>query len=369
MGYNVQKTHEVSLILFMKGVFTMSEKKHHVTSLYERIPAVAELNKVPGFDPRKLLRRTVSRTGNEEVLKLDLRYKKLWFRLAHPHGRLKLNALRITEQLAIFEAGVYLDRSDSEPIGNFTAACTREEISNGHYVKAAQEAALDEALTNAGFGLQFSDICVGRNGERYGSEIPLADVQTVRNDNNVVEPAKIPTRADYRTVTPQTSSTEVKRVTESTSIPEKEERTVTILEADKTLTSEARSDNSGEMDQLPTELMEAVTAESTVKSLKTDTSLPENRAALEPMAQETPQSQVSYTADMPVAEIIKRMTFEEAQNVTVDEGTCSGWTMAEVAERRPPSLKWYVYGYKKNNNILRAAAQIMWDSLNGQKAG
>ena len=158
-------------------------------------------------------------------------------------------------------------------------------------------------------------------------------------------------------------------MTESTSIPEKEERTVTILEADKTLTSEARSDNSGEMDQLPTELMEAVTAESTVKSLKTDTSLPENRAALEPMAQETPQSQVSYTADMPVAEIIKRMTFEEAQNVTVDEGTCSGWTMAEVAERRPPSLKWYVYGYKKNNNILRAAAQIMWDSLNGQKAG
>ena len=48
MRYNVQKTHEVSLILFMKGVFTMSEKKHHVTSLYERIPAVAELNKVPG---------------------------------------------------------------------------------------------------------------------------------------------------------------------------------------------------------------------------------------------------------------------------------------------------------------------------------
>ena len=70
-----------------------------------------------------------------------------------------------------------------------------------------------------------------------------------------------------------------------------------------------------------------------------------------------------------MAEIIKRMTFEEAQQVTVDEGTCNGWTLAEVAERRPPSLKWYVYGYKKNNNILRAAAQIMWDSLNAQKAG
>ena len=55
MRYSVQKKHGVSLILFMKGVFAMSEKKHQVTSLYEGIPAVAELNKVQGFDPRKLL--------------------------------------------------------------------------------------------------------------------------------------------------------------------------------------------------------------------------------------------------------------------------------------------------------------------------
>ena len=119
MRYSVKKKHGVSLILFMKGVFAMSEKKHQVTSLYEGIPAVAELNKVQGFDPRKLLRRTVSRTGKEEVLKLDLRYKKLWFRLAYPNGRLKLNALRITEQLAIMEARVYLDRSDAEPISSY----------------------------------------------------------------------------------------------------------------------------------------------------------------------------------------------------------------------------------------------------------
>ena len=53
----------------------MSEKKHHVASLYERSPAVAGLNQIQGFDPCKLLRRTVSRTGEGEVLKLDLRYK------------------------------------------------------------------------------------------------------------------------------------------------------------------------------------------------------------------------------------------------------------------------------------------------------
>ena len=41
----------------------MSEKKHHVASLYERSPAVAGLNQIQGFDPCKLLRRTVSGRG------------------------------------------------------------------------------------------------------------------------------------------------------------------------------------------------------------------------------------------------------------------------------------------------------------------
>ena len=306
----------------------MSEKKHHVASLYERSPAVAGLNQIQGFDPCKLLRRTVSRTGEGEVLKLDLRYKKLWFRLAYPQGRLKLNALRITEQLAIYEARVYLDRSDVEPIGNYTATCTREEATNGHYIKVAQEAALDEALTNAGFGLQFSDICGDKNGEREG-----------------VQKSSVTTR---------------------------EEGTAMPTAAEEILSRREHVVISGERDQLPTEMMDYAAAEGRAKSTNADTPVPNGGAVSGQIIQDTAQEQarqVSYTADMPVAEIIKRMTFEEAQQVTVDEGTCNGWTLAEVAERRPPSLKWYVYGYKKNNNILRAAAQIMWDSLNAQKAG
>ena len=120
---------------------------------------------------------------------------------------------------------------------------------------------------------------------------------------------------------------------------------------------------SGERDQLPTEMMDYAAAEGRAESTNADTPVPNGGAVSGQIIQDTAQEQarqVSYTADMPVAEIIKRMTFEEAQQVTVDEGTCNGWTLAEVAERRPPSLKWYVYGYKKNNNILRAAAQIMW---------
>ena len=73
---------------------------------------------------------------------------------------------------------------------------------------------------------------------------------------------------------------------------------------------------------------------------------------------------------MPVEEIVKLMTFEEAGKVVVDTGVCKGQTIAEVAERRPPSLKFYLYGgYRGDNNILRAAAQIMLDSLSAKKAG
>lgn len=76
-----------------------------------------------------------------------------------------------------------------------------------------------------------------------------------------------------------------------------------------------------------------------------------------------------YTPNMPVEEIVSLMTLEEAGKVVVDTGVSKGQTIAEVAERRPPSLKFYRYGgYKGPNNILRAAAQIMLDSMEGQKA-
>ena len=69
--------------------------------------AVQQLRKVPGFDPMKLLRKTISVKTGHPVWKLDLRYKRLWFRLACPNGRMLLKPLRISDQLAIIEAQVY----------------------------------------------------------------------------------------------------------------------------------------------------------------------------------------------------------------------------------------------------------------------
>ena len=135
--------------------------------------AVQQLRKVPGFDPMKLLRKTISVKTGHPVWKLDLRYKRLWFRLACPNGRMLLKPLRISDQLAIIEAQVYFSKDDPVPAASFTSEQRRENIPGGEFLRAAQEDALNMALENAGFGIQFCDVSRDYGGELFGSEMPV----------------------------------------------------------------------------------------------------------------------------------------------------------------------------------------------------
>ena len=135
--------------------------------------AVQQLRKVPGFDPMKLLRKTISVKTGHPVWKLDLRYKRLWFRLACPNGRMLLKPLRISDQLAIIEAQVYFSKDDPVPAASFTSEQRRENIPGGEFLRAAQEDALNMALENAGFGIQFCDVNRDYGGELFGSEVPV----------------------------------------------------------------------------------------------------------------------------------------------------------------------------------------------------
>ena len=597
----VQKMHGVSLIYSMKGVFKMT-KNEQTATMYESIPAVAELNKVPGFNPLKLLRRIVSPESGEAVLQLDLPYKKLWFRLANPKGRIRLNALRITEQMAIYEAQIYLERTDENPIGSFTSSCTKEEAPGGQYIQAAQQAAMDEALSDAGFGIQFADVNMGTKGSRYGSRIPVNGAAVNKNGNisagtgtvsaervqpsaapaggmvkafpaaagkaetssqekpaqqsalpvqekmtaadagqgekkqtdsgmavHTVPQAKIPSesaagnnhpiaglpagmqensenlpvnpenRMGNLPVQPATEQKTEEKVQALASVGKtaepaqgtakmssvmpagtmKASAVVETVQADKAqsqtggsrlpagpqteVQNTAQSAGAGELpvktaeaESLPiqantgtpaVETPENVLSASVKQNVDDDTrkavqgmmallggqnvspkagtvstgtaanvenaqtkapvsdvqklpvtggaastvqNLPvtEGKASTaqdlpvtESMAAEAQnlpasgnpvqkKAEVKYTSDMSVEEIISRMTFEEAGQVVVDAGVCKGQTLAEVAERRPPSLRFYVYGaYRGDNNILRAAARIMLDSLEAKKAG
>ena len=141
----------------------MSNNSGFAATMYESDPIVAALNKVPGFDPLKLMSRRRNPGAEKDERYLDFRYKKLWFRLAHKKGRIRLNNLSVTEQFAIIEAQVYLELTDANPVSNFTATCTREE-GGDKYIESAQIKAMDQALTDAGFGLQFVPAPAGSTG-------------------------------------------------------------------------------------------------------------------------------------------------------------------------------------------------------------
>ena len=506
----VQKSHKVSLIYLMKGVLSMN-KNEQTATMYESIPAVAELNKVPGFNPLKLLRRIISPENGEEKLQLDLRYKKLWFRLANPKGRIRLNALRITEQMAIYEAQVFLERTDENPIGSFTSSCTKEEAPGGQYIQAAQYAAMDEALSDAGFGIQFADVGMDAKGSRYGSRIPFNGTSQKKETTALTGTAAVSTeRKQPDTASARSTVTAFPAAAEKKEIPQQENpaqasglpiqgakaavnaaaslpagsqggseclpagpgksfgtlpvqsgaaqepsgqpsagaiQTVEASGENKTEPS-ARIQEPAENSSLPVGLQAtkvqgtaqpAGTGEQPVRAGEPE-SLPVQKNAEMPAAGETgnnlpvserkdmegdtgkavqdmmallsgqnvpteavasaggntgsaenaegrgpapealglpvsgetvqEKADARYTPDMPVEEIVKLMTFEEAGKVVVDTGVCKGQTIAEVAERRPPSLKFYLYGgYRGDNNILRAAAQVMLDSLAAKKAG
>ena len=346
-------------------------KEQNNTTMYDNNQAVSALNKVAGFDPRKFLRKTFSRQGKQEVMRLDLRYKKLWFRLVHPAGRFKVTPLRITEQLAIFEARVFLDRGDTEPIASFTAQHTRQDTPGGLYVQAAQYEALNQALTDAGFGLQFADVSCAPEEEQYGSEVPVGKAPVPAQNEQAAQPAVAPTQE----VAP------VQEIVKAEMLPTEKETPPPTMPAETPAPQDAAAGNPpvAEVASLPAQEEPAAPIQEDPLPPDIPTQAAEESAEVElPAVAETPVEEApiptestapTYTEDMPVEEILQRMTFEEAQNVFVDVGTCNGWTIEQVADRRPASLKWYVFGYPGKNNILRAAAQIMMDNLAGQKAG
>ena len=280
--------------------------------LTQAIPAVQQLRRVQGFDPLRFLKRNAN--GGIE---LEPRYQRLWFRLACPDGKMLLNRLQITDQIAVYEAQVFLSREDNQPITNFTAAVEKAQAPAGRYVQAAQDEALKTALDNAGFGIQFAD--VGSESEEYGSEVPVgAKVE-------IAKPVQVKT-ADAKPVQTKVEVAEpVQKQPETVKTAPQEPVKADPLDA-------IMADDMPVPEQVTAEVVEkpkTVVLES-VQPAQTPAEPPQNVIVLE---QEPPAA--AYTQSSPVEEIRRQMTYEQAQNVIVDCGTCKGWTLAQVADRPP----------------------------------
>lgn len=344
----------------------MNESKSNVPNMYQTIPAVAALNRVPGFEPMKFLRPAMSRKTGEKVMKLALPYKKLWFLLAHPKGRIMVNRLRITEKMAIFEARVYLDRSDSEPISSFTSCCMFDSETKNNYVEDAQEEAISKALSLAGYGLQFADVEMTKEAERFGCEIPMSAVSDQQvNDTPakevVIKTAEPPAeRLPVEVKEEEEKELPVAPVMEKP-VEEESEDSLPIAPVETTEQEESQDKPSATQ-----RAMQILQGRGNVANFNAATPPVSAVKKEEVQAAEPPK----YTKSTPVPEILKLMTFEEAQNVVVDVGTCNGKTIQEVADTRPAVLKYYQFGgYKGGNNILIAAATIMYNHLESQKMG
>ena len=297
------------------------------TTMYNAIPVVSELNRVKGFDPTRFLRKT------KDGPKLDLSIKKLWFRLKYPNGRIKLSALKITDQLAIIEARVYFDKNDSAPVSSFVSQRENKTTPGGLYIEMAQHSAIDEALSSAGFGIQFIPANADKNISQENSvkvEKAVEALSVADKTETVAKAEEMPTVAEAL-------------VAENTSANLEQ---ATITDAVSEATDEAPEEVISKV------LSEEASADETVVTT-TDAATPEVTEIREE------ETELPYTKDMAVDEICARMTVEEAGALIVPIGSCKGWTLAQVADRRPISLKWYISGYNGDDNILRAGVTIM----------
>lgn len=425
------------------------------STILHGVPAAGELNRVPGFDPMKYLRKTVNDEG-EPVMRMELRYQRLWFRLACPKGRMLLNPLRITDQLAIFEAKVFFHQDDATPASSFTSTKTAQETRN--YIHTAQDEALTVALDNAGFGIQLCDVTQepassgsnptvrpaqvndakqvkaaqsknGANSSSDGQTPPNTASQAVQN------PAAVVSAEAEEGPTPQAEPTPKPAPTgqaEPVHAPEPAPQSKTASIAQPAADAQAEASDNVEhfhepvLNDQPADKEDgpapAAVSAPVLSEGRNVSSVPQNNAAANnqqnviaavlnfPVVEETARTQdrdasdgasapvnagadvepagpseaaeddsdqaevpaqvaPSYTADMTVEQICQVMTVEDARNVVVTKGTCNGWTMGQVADKRPSSLRFYLSGYGHCDNIQLAAATLLTKDLEQKKAG
>lgn len=372
------------------------------STILNTVPAANTLNKIPGFDPMKHLRRAINKQ-NESVMQLELRYQRLWFRLAYPKGRMLLNPLRITDQLAIFEAKVFFQKEDSTPVSSFTSHKSVQETPD--YIRAAQDEALKIALDNAGFGIQLCDVTQppvnieqdlsappiqiehtgqeqpalvnDQTGQTLGPTSTAEEVQTVQHVESNIKPV----------VSAQGTETDstAELVPELTSVPQSTAQNGSPKSLDaESAAAEGAPGQAAHQDTAPQAAealadseqspLSAVLDFPAPSSAQTEDTTPQSTksepAAASPLsvqAEASAQATSSYSEDMTVEEICKVMTLDEARNVVVTKGTCNGWTMGQVAEKRFASLRFYLSGFGHCNNVQLAAATLLMQDVEQKK--
>lgn len=299
-------------------------KSDNSAVVYNAESTAAGLNRVKGFDPLKYVRST------ENGAVLDLPYQKLWFRLRHPNGKIRIFIKNLSEKIAAVEARVYFDRADSEPAANciISGVDAEDKVS----VAKAQHDAMEKALSDAGFGLQF--ISVNPSAVKAEEKAVTKKAEKPKQPAKEVKPEKAeePVKAEIKTEAVKA---------EPETAPAKAETEEAPPVTDPLLTVVNNIENS---------------------SIKVDEQTGE--VIKQHAAAEDEPTPVSYDKTTPIDEICAVMTLEDAKNYVIDGGPYNGWKVGTLAERRPVKvLEMIIEKYPTEDNILRAATKLILDSM------
>lgn len=265
--------------------------------LYETNDAVRALNKVEGFEPKDYLRKEVSEEGVSFYL--DTKYRLLWFRLKYDNGKIVKIPKALNKEYATFEVRIYADKNDAEDnfLANGFASRYKDDTNEKfglNFVESAETAALGRALKDAGFGTQFCDIALPNDQTIVDAGVHISF--DLGNDEITT-----PEDADGSTV-----------------------------------------ENAGVVSANTEEDATSVTANATVKV--------EEKAVTE--------EKVELNKNMPIEELVKKMTLDYAKAIVVEVGYDKGKTLGSIMQTKPRSIVFHST-YEKNNNLVKAGALFL----------
>lgn len=304
----------------------MSEAMTNKAAMYDSVEAVRNLNSVEGFNPRDFM-RVIQGEGESAKYYLDVAFRKLWFRLKYPEGRISKRLLKLENDMAVIEARVYLNYRDAEE--NFVANAFSHKFRaddsqfGSKFVELAETAATGRALADAGFGLQFADCEKETDPEVADAPFEPRFLQG--------EGAGISYAAG--------------------NVPEIMDEAGTVMD----------ENNLPGQHQIEEYLDAPQTAGQTAPAMM--------QGRTPAQAPRTPQQNVgAIDKKLPVEQIYAMLDRDTAAAVVVNVGYSRGKTLGQIAVEKPESLEWYVNQYNGPDNLLRAASKYLIDSAL-QKAG
>jgi len=364
--------------------------------LFDRSEAVAALNRVEGFNPMELA-RTLTKEGQEDQLYLDVKYRKLWFRLVHPLGKIVSSIRSFTENMAIVEARIYLDKCDAEEnyIANAFSQRFRTNDPNfgDKFLEMAETAAVGRALSDAGFGLQFADVGEENDpmqvdagiqiqgtvvqSQVQGNDIPQGGMTRNPQMQSGMQGNNIPPANQYgqnpqlaMAGNPQMQHAMTENQGMQATAQNQGNQSQTIPQGTANPQSSVSAQSNPMMNQFYQQAQEKGTTigqnPSGTPQMQNSFGNQNQQAGQMPQMQGNSQSSSQYSPtasldeSLPVEELVQRMTYEQATQVVINgNGKFGGKTMGQVAVESPKNLEWFAQSYSGKNHLIPAAARVL----------